>query len=200
MIMVCTAIKTSERWISQGRGEVRYEMDAQDRIVSVDAEFERFAVENGAPGISASVVGTPLWCHVKGPVVVEIYQRLFSRVRRTGEAARFQFRCDSPSLIRKMNMTVATHGLGGLSVETTAVEMIHRPPVETPEVRADRSSSLLTTCAWCLRVDVGSEWVELEAAHRMATESREFGMKEVTHGICPDCLPNVLKNRRRRQE
>jgi hypothetical protein len=52
---------------------------------------------------------------------------------------------------------------------------------------AHAGERLLKRCAWCDRLEVGTEWLHLEAIgageHRIATSL----MIRATHGICPDC-------------
>jgi len=46
------------------------------------------------------------------------------------------------------------------------------------------AGDLITSCAWCGRVDVGGEWVPAPRAALAAIESRWT----LSHSICPSCV------------
>ena len=56
---------------------------------------------------------------------------------------------------------------------------------------AHAGHALLVHCAWCEKLHVGDEWLELQAIGRGQTRIAERLIRESTHGICPDCLEQV---------
>ena len=57
--------------------------------------------------------------------------------------------------------------------------------------RAHSGDVLLRHCAWCGRLEVGGEWLQLEALgerQRLITRALIEGS---THGICPECFSAV---------
>jgi hypothetical protein len=50
---------------------------------------------------------------------------------------------------------------------------------------------LLVHCAWCKRLQVGEEWLRLEAIGRGQTRLAEQLVRQSTHGICPECFERV---------
>lgn len=57
------------------------------------------------------------------------------------------------------------------------------------EARA--GGTLLLHCAWCGRLEVGGEWLRLEAIGTGQTRIAEQLVRHSTHGICADCFERV---------
>jgi hypothetical protein len=57
------------------------------------------------------------------------------------------------------------------------------------EARA--GGTMLLHCAWCGRLEVGDEWLRLEAIGTGQTRIAEQLVRHSTHGICPDCFERV---------
>ena len=88
-------------------------VDAEDRIAFVDASWAAFAVENGAPALTAeSVRGTSLWNYISENVTQEFYRIFMRKVRATGRAIVVPFRCDGPECRRFMEMSILPLGNG----------------------------------------------------------------------------------------
>ena len=48
---------------------------------------------------------------------------------------------------------------------------------------------LLVRCAWCERIKVDDEWVEV--AEVQAMQLRRHAPEQHSHGICPDCFAKL---------
>ena len=59
------------------------------------------------------------------------------------------------------------------------------------EARAE--GTLLLHCAWCGRLEVGDEWLRLEAIGSGQTRIAEQLIRHSTHGICPECFERVAQ-------
>lgn len=57
--------------------------------------------------------------------------------------------------------------------------------------KARTGSVMLLHCAWCGRLEVGGEWLRLEAVGSGQTRIAEELVRQSTHGICPDCFERV---------
>jgi hypothetical protein len=57
------------------------------------------------------------------------------------------------------------------------------------EARA--GGALLLHCAWCGKLQVGDEWLRLDAIGSGQTRIAEQLGRQSTHGICPDCFDRV---------
>jgi hypothetical protein len=56
---------------------------------------------------------------------------------------------------------------------------------------AHAGGRLLLRCAWCGRLQVGDEWLQLEGIGTGQTRIAEQLVRQSTHGICPDCFERV---------
>lgn len=56
---------------------------------------------------------------------------------------------------------------------------------------AHAGHELLVRCAWCGRLQIGGEWLRLEAIGSGQMRIAEGVVRRSTHGICPDCFARV---------
>jgi hypothetical protein len=73
-----------------------------------------------------------------------------------------------------------------LSVDAARVGRLSRVLRE-----ARTGGPLLLHCAWCGRLEVGGEWLHLEAIGSGQTRIAEQLVRQSTHGICPECFERV---------
>jgi hypothetical protein len=57
---------------------------------------------------------------------------------------------------------------------------------------ASAGRTLLLHCAWCGRLQVGEEWLELAADGEGSPEIASSLIRKSSHGICPDCFARVM--------
>jgi hypothetical protein len=58
---------------------------------------------------------------------------------------------------------------------------------------AHAGKRLLRHCAWCDRLEVAGEWLQLDAIGHGQVQIATALLKRSSHGICPDCFPRVLE-------
>lgn len=170
-----------------------YEVDRADRLRDVSPEWVEFAKENDAKGLNHSVLGESLWPYVGGEATRHVYQQLFFQVRKDGRERTVPFRCDSPRTRRFMELTIRRIDGGALQVRSVLLREEPRDAVPLLDVSAKRSGELLRMCAWCKKVEVGDEWLEVEEA---IAALDLFGAPEVpsiSHAMCPECERIFLK-------
>jgi hypothetical protein len=165
-------------------GYVLYTLDVHDGIVGVGGDWDAFAVENGAPQLRAPApIGRPFRDFVHGLELREALRLLFQSARRRGARCRLPFRCDAPDLRRHMEMDLEPGPEGELTIRCRALSLEARPRLPLPTPGAPR---LEVACAWCLKMRLGSAWVEPEEALR-ANGLLEGAPFSLSHGICPPC-------------
>lgn len=168
-----------------------YSVDEADRLVSVGGAFAAFADANGAPDLAVRCLGRSLYAFLSDPEVVAFNQDLMRRIRASGAVRDLPFRCDAPGVRRHMLLSATARADGGVDFETRLVRAEVRPPPARTVPEASGPRRLVRRCAWCNRIDAGG-WVELEeAAVRLRLLEDVEGLR-FTHGICPDCLANLL--------
>jgi hypothetical protein len=169
-------------------------LDAEARIVAVNAAWDAFATGNGGPGCTGAVlVGSHYAAHVAGE---EPGQRLAASLRRglAGETVGDDSECNTPERFRHLRTLYlpvrARHDgpVAGLLVIHTVLREgpigeVH--PAHPPDEAAYRGAGgLIRMCSCCRRArrlagpqrwDYVPAWVSQRPA-------------EVTHGLCEACL------------
>lgn len=97
--------------------------------------------------------------------------------------------CDDAQTRRRIRIDVVRTGEFAVEITSTLLEEIVRPP----EVAAQLGSllPLMTVCSWCNRVRGVRDWIAPEVALSEGEHERSPG--GATHGICPECLAELLK-------
>lgn len=168
------------------REEIRYRITADGRIDSIEGPWDRFARENGAPGLPRPL-GEPLLDHVAGASVRAVLASLLDRARRLDEPIELSYRCDAPDRRRFMRLRLERETGGTLMIRSRVLREEPRPPVRLLEPDASRSDDLLPICAWCKRVEADGTWLEVEEAiERLGLFDRP-ALPELTHGVCEVC-------------
>jgi hypothetical protein len=169
-----------------------YELDQQLTITAVGAGWDEFALENGAPELTAPApIGRPLMIFVTDATTVHLYEQLFQRAARIKRPITFPIRCDSPELRRYLDLTIIATANGRFSVSTSLVRLESRArlPLFAAAVRHEGS---LVMCAWCKRASVEERWVELEEAVSSLRLFERRHQPLLQHGICADCHRRML--------
>lgn len=171
---------------------VRYRINDRDEITFVDEEWDRFAETNdGAEVVGNEVLGRNLWEFICDPATRHLYQQIVARVRQ-GCQAQFKLRCDSPSCKRHLAMTIHAPETGIVEFATQSLLVEDRPPMALLAKGTPRSTELLLACAWCNRIDVGSDaWTEVEVAVERLKLFEVGRMPQLTHGICAACFATM---------
>lgn len=177
-----------------------FEIDAADRIRSVDDAWRVFATENGAAEALADdqVIGRELWDFVVGRELRLLYMGLFERIRRTGDGASVAFRCDSPGEERHMRLEIEPAGgnaaTGGLRLTSRTLRRVRRPPILLLDPKRSRSGRSvrppLTICSLCKAIKRGTvEWLPLPVAvEELGLMEAQERLPELSHGVCPSCV------------
>src|ERR1044072_287140 len=164
---------------------VVYAVDELDRIAWTNEAWDRFALANDSPHVRASeIVGTVLWRHVSDDTLSTLLRKLFSRARSLRRPLSLTCRCDGIHVRRDLRLEL--HAPEGKTVQVRSIvtsEGRRYLPFATGE-----PSALLRVCSWCNRVDVASQWVELEAAAEELRLLHGPYYPAMTHTICSPCV------------
>jgi len=165
---------------------VDFWLDAQDQIVSVGRDWDRFAKENGAPELSGSaVIGRPLLEFVSGKVTRTFVQTLLQLARDRKQPIELDYRCDSPLKRRYSRMRVVCDAAGGVvfSHETLRTEARSRSVRVAAASQRGRHTSI--RCSMCNQVKPDNAWLEPE--HHLQTGAPDTPQLWVIYGICDAC-------------
>jgi hypothetical protein len=175
------------------RRDIIYRVNAQDEIVFVNEQWDRFAAANAGESVTSSqVLQRPLWDFIIDSTTRELYRQVLQRIR-DGRSLRFTFRCDSPMCRRLLEMDVHRGEDGTVEFHTRTISEESRQPPGLPESSAARPGELLRVCGWCKKVFVGGTWAEVEdAVAQLRLFHRPF-LPSVSHGICEGCSQQMTK-------
>jgi hypothetical protein len=163
-----------------------YRLDAEGTIVECGGSWDGFAIENGASRLRADhVVGRAVWDFITGTETRQLWREVFGVARARGRVF-VPFRCDSPTVRRRLEMAVEVEPGGGLSIATAVLRVEPRAPEAWLSPDGQRTVGMVTSCSWCRRFLVGDEWLEVEVAVARSG-LLEDEMPAITHGVCPDC-------------
>ena len=171
-----------------------YDLDDALRIVGVGAGWSEFAAANQASDLvpPPGPVGRSVLDAIADRTSVQLYERLFARVRRSGAPVTIPIRCDAPDRRRFLDLTISPRRPEGLRVETTLRRSEARPAVALLDASTPRADDRLVMCGWCKSVELEGRWVEVEEA---VAELRLFERERlpwISHGICPTCTDRVF--------
>ena len=167
----------------------RYGVDPDLRIGWTSANWDRFALENGAPELTGGVVvGRPLFDFVEGAETRAIYNAMLKRVRGFGAQIDLGFRCDSPDVRRFMmlHMTCPEDAQFTLVAELLSEES--RSHVRLLDHGVPRLGDPIVICSFCKRVESRSgAWHEVEQAEIELGIVEDSPLPPLFHSVCPDC-------------
>lgn len=169
-------------------------LDAQNRILRVNHDYDRFAEENDGEVIrSDAVLGQPLWQFVTGSTTRMWLESILMLARvREGSLER-PYRCDSPHLRRFMRMRVTKEDGELLKIEheTLYTEPREKPVYFQPELVL--KPKILRRCSICGRVQVQGVWQEAEQVEGSLTYPEHVKLP-VFYTVCQSCallMPNL---------
>lgn len=173
----------------------RYRVDADDRLVWVDAWWLAFAAENGAAELTeTAVLGRRLWDYVADDTTSALYHQIHDRVRQSGGPIVLSCRCDSPTLRRQMRLSLTRCEAGQIDYESVLLKAEPVAYLAALDPRADRSKEVLILCSCCKQVLVESTgWLALEeAAARLRLFDQPSGPR-LRYAVCPACAKVARK-------
>jgi len=172
---------------------VTYRIDAEGKIVYVNAQWDIFAQQNdGEAALSARVLGRPLASFQSDSTVRMLYRKMVAAARG-GQTITFLYRCDGPATRRLLEMTIRGLGRGEVEFTSTVKELAHREPIAFFDRHALRTPEYLRICSWCQRVAAPSGWIEAEAAVTTLGLFVGPAVPQMTHGICERCQDEMLR-------
>ena len=168
---------------------VTYTLNADDLIESIGADWMAFAQENGASELTGeSVVGRSLWDFLSDDGTRQVYESIFRRVRLEGVPCLFPFRCDSPTMWRRMMMKISKHSNDLIALECSLINSRTRRILHLLDVSSQRNENRLTLCSFCLKGLVEPiGWIEIEDAAKCLRLLEQRTAPQVVYDVCPNC-------------
>lgn len=173
-----------------------YRVDGTDQITFVNSEWLEFARENSAPELTEPLVlGSSIWKFITGAETRLLYESLFSHLRAKNNEVAVPFHCDSPTVIRKMELTLRSMPHGGIEFEGRLLEARERAYAPILDRGVPRTAEEVVICSLCRRILVAQgEWNELEAAIvRLRLFARAI-MPRLNEHVCPQCRDHAIQD------
>jgi hypothetical protein len=165
-----------------------YVIDGSDRITYVTPEWLRFAETNEAPELTnARVVGEPIWHFITGTDTRNFYEAIYRNLRLRGTEITIPFRCDSPTVVRQMSLTLRLLREGAVESEGILLHAQARKPLTILFRWVERSDESIPICSLCRRLAVRGEWLELREAVAQKRLSNVAPVPRLEETVCPTC-------------
>lgn len=175
-----------------GSTDLCYQLNDHDEIVFVNESWDAFARASDSEDLVAPhVLGRRLWGFITDATTRQIYLDVLKRVR-SGSRVRFQFRCDTPSRRRLLEMDVSQVA-GTIEFRSRVIWEEEREYQVLLEPDRPASNEFLHVCAWCKKVDIGAAWVEVEDAVSALRLFERPLLPQLTHGICQACYRDMME-------
>ncbi|WP_223635794.1 hypothetical protein [Rhodobacter sp. TJ_12] len=171
--------------------QVYYVVDAQFRILWIGGEWDDFALANGGAAARANtVLSSDLLAHVSGASTRTALAEMIGAVRETQRPARLDYRCDSPQMLRRFQLSIQPMKDGRvLMVHDLRDARAFDAPL--PPWRADPAAKA-QKCSFC------------GAVHRLGGTkgkgqwdfAEDLGARHpqcVTYVICPGCAAQIAE-------
>lgn len=170
--------------------DVLYEIDDKDCLVFFNEQWQTFAHANQAAYLAApDMLHRSLWGFIVDRETRLIYEMMFDKVRKSSQSIHFQYRCDSPTMCRYMQMELHGDERGHVHFRSQMAQVEDRDHVALIEPDLVRSSEFVTICSWCKCVQLpNAAWVEVEEAISALGLFNAAVLPQLTHGICASCL------------
>lgn len=161
-----------------------YRLDRKERIISVSGPWDRFARENGGVHIfEDEIKGRSIWEFITGDATRMWLDTLLGFARIQNEKIQRPYRCDSPDLIRYMQMTITPEENGILRTDHTLVSQQKRlNPLYTFHESTSDSKISRIRCSICGRIGNGMAWEEPHTKHTVGSNRIV-----VDYTVCSEC-------------
>ena len=128
---------------------------------------------------------------IRNNQVAEVYRTLLERLRLRRDVVRFPVRADSGRERRFLTMEIEVVEAGAVEFRLKLERTEPRPSSDwTPPPEEDE---MIRMCTFCHRAQWDLEWMELERVLEAGDLFGDFKFWQISHGSCPDCLAERLK-------
>lgn len=171
-----------------GSGELQYIVDGENRIQWLSSEWSSPSNSNQSSSGSSELIGKSLFDFFSDDHIIAIYRQLFDRIRMHGFELHIPFRCDDAKTRRHMELRAKPEDkAGSIRITSRLIRQEKRPYVAFFDSEQSRSPRHVTACAWCKKVSLDDDWLEIEDAIHVGKLMQDDQPPQLSHGICEDC-------------
>ena len=172
---------------------VTYTVDADNIIVEVNAEWDRFAMDNDGDNLVQShIIGQPLMNYITGDSTRMFVEVMFQGARVRKNMITKPYRCDSPDMKRALEMRIIPLDNQALKLEHQIVSL--ETVVQPVHFLGHNSEAddRIKRCSMCNKVELDNEWRDpLDAP--VAQSLLDPSSVKVYYGICKPCQGMVSR-------
>ncbi|MCX7770323.1 MAG: hypothetical protein N2202_04480 [Proteobacteria bacterium] len=173
-----------------------YRINNDDIIYSIEGAWDKFALENdGLPdNKSTNILGNPLWRYIKDFETKHIYKLIIDHVRLLKKEITIPIMCDGPDTKRFLDLTIIPLDNGKIEFQSLIKKEVKRKPVSILKKIVKREGNFLKMCSYCKTIKVDeTTWMETAKAVKYLKIFNKPVLPHISHGICPDCYNNIMK-------
>jgi len=172
-----------------------YQIDNNDRIVSVSSNWCSFAKANDSVVSQnlETVLGHELWEFIQDIETRHLYKEVLKRARCGVHAGNIPFRCDSPTERRYLELQIDVLPDKSINFSSIILRVEPRHPISLLDIKTPRSTEFVTICSMCKKLKVAADkWLEIEDGLKYLRLFETEKMPQLTHGICGGCYQKVM--------
>lgn len=167
--------------------KVSYKIDKQNIIVEIFDDWVNAAKIGKADYLidTNNVLGTKIFSYVMGDSTRMYYDVIFQKCRLLNKPHTIDYRCDSPTHMRYMQMQIVPKQLNSLYLYNF---LLKEEPFQKKIIITDSThncnTGLISRCSICnsLKFHINGEWIPPES---LKTKNEEDFL--VIHTVCPKC-------------
>jgi hypothetical protein len=187
-------IKADSRTQIRGVETYHYTIDESDLVVSVDDRWIQFAQLNGGTELTRSaVIGRSIWDFIGGSDTRNLYQAVFERVRSENLSIKLPYRCDSPGLLRHMELEIGVGADKNLNLSGRLLRQENRGPSPSTDGSTALPEHNFLMCSFCKRVQESGEWINPEVVIRKFHVFEAANEKKIEYSVCETCRDFVKR-------
>jgi hypothetical protein len=170
-----------------------YRINKADQITYVNSDWLDFARESDAYELTeSSVLGTSIWDFVSGADTRLLYESIFSRLRANNNEVIIPFRCDSPTIIREMELALCSMPNECIQMVGRLLSRRERPYTPLLDPGVSRNKKEIIICSFCRRIQVTEgTWSEVEAAVVRLRAFSHSNAPRLIESVCSQCREKV---------
>ena len=193
-MMLAVIVPLTARMFAAHDARPVYTIDADDRIVHVNAAWLLFNGGEGAAYVVRDYVGRPVWDLLGRGRVRLVWQELHRRVRAIGASIFVPMRVDTADERRLLDIELRPLGDRSIQHVCECAWTEARPPVALLDPARLRDTREAFCCAWCRRVQLGvGTWVEVEEAERALGVEAANSVPQLRSAVCGACQQALLQ-------
>jgi hypothetical protein len=180
--------------VTDGQHSIIYRINLRDEILFVNDIWNQVvSAHSDSSLLEQNILGRAIWEFINDNLTRDFYKEIIQSVRRN-KPARFNFRCDSPSTRRLMEMDITRQTNEQVQFESKIIRAEKRPFQRMLDSGALRSDKIIISCSWCKKVNIEKDiWLEIEDAVSAMGIFENAKLPNISHGICKECYKTCIR-------